>query len=49
MDQLRQREALSLAYFDVFWAFAVAAVGLILLVFIMRPSRAEAGAHVAAE
>jgi isopenicillin-N epimerase len=49
VGRLRKREALSLAYFDVFWAFAVAAVGLSLLVLIMRPARAEAGAHVAAE
>jgi DHA2 family multidrug resistance protein len=47
-DEL-QRQALSLSYFDVFWVFAVVALVLIPLVFLMRRSVAEKGAHVGAE
>jgi DHA2 family multidrug resistance protein len=49
LERLRQQQALSLAYFDVFWASAVLAVALVPLVFLMRRSVAEKGAHVAAE
>ena len=42
---LRDQQALSLAYFDVFWFCAVVPLALIALVFIMRPSVAEKGAH----
>jgi DHA2 family multidrug resistance protein len=44
-----QQQALSLAYFDVFWIFAVVALALVVLVFFMRPSVAEKGAHLAAD
>jgi DHA2 family multidrug resistance protein len=46
---LRQQQALSLAYFDVFWVFAVLAVVLIGFALLMRRSVAEKGAHLAAE
>jgi MFS transporter, DHA2 family, multidrug resistance protein len=49
VDDVRQRQAASLAYFDVFWLFAVAAVLLIPLVLFMRRSVAEKGAHIGAE
>ncbi len=45
----RGQQALSLAYFDVFWASAALAVVLALLVLLMRRSVAEKGAHIAAE
>jgi DHA2 family multidrug resistance protein len=47
-DKLQQ-QALSLAYFDVFWLFAVLALALLPLVLLMRRSVAEKGAHLAAE
>jgi DHA2 family multidrug resistance protein len=49
VDNLRQQQAASLAYFDVFWVFAVVAVLLIPLVLFMRRSVAAKGAHLAAE
>ncbi|AWM36843.1 Multidrug export protein EmrB [Gemmata obscuriglobus] len=49
VENLRQQQALSLAYFDVFWVFAVVAVALIGLALLMRRSVAEKGAHLAAE
>jgi DHA2 family multidrug resistance protein len=49
LDNLRQQQASSLAYFDVFWVCAAVGVGLTLLVFFMKRSVAEKGAHVAAE
>lgn len=49
LDNLRQQQAASLAYFDVFWVFAVLGVSLIFLVLLMKRSVAEKGAHVAAE
>jgi MFS transporter, DHA2 family, multidrug resistance protein len=49
VEQLRTQQALALSYFDVFWCSAVLAAGLVLLVFLMRRSVAEKGAHVAAE
>lgn len=47
--KLRDRHALSLAYFDVFWVSAVVAVALVPLVMLMKPAKAEKGAHIAAE
>jgi DHA2 family multidrug resistance protein len=44
-----QEQALSLAYFDVFWVFAVLALALLPLVLFMSRSVAEKGAHLAAE
>jgi DHA2 family multidrug resistance protein len=47
-DKLQQ-QALSLAYFDVFWLFAMLALALVPLVLLMRRSVAAKGAHLAAE
>jgi DHA2 family multidrug resistance protein len=49
LENLRQQQATALAYFDVFWASAVLAVGLVFLVLLMRRSVATKGTHVGAE
>ena len=49
LADLRQQQAASLAYFDVFWLFGVLAFGLIVLVLLMKRSVAEKGEHVGAE
>jgi DHA2 family multidrug resistance protein len=49
LADLREQQAASLAYFDVFLVFAVLAVALALLVLLMKRSVAEKGAHVGAE
>ena len=49
LDNLRQQQASSLAYFDCFWIFAILGVGLAGLVFFMKRSVAEKGAHIGAE
>ena len=49
LDNLRQQQAASLAYFDVFWVAAVLGVALVFLVLLMKRSVAEKGAHLAAE
>jgi DHA2 family multidrug resistance protein len=49
LDNLRQQQAASLAYFDVFFVCAALGVGLVVLVLFMKPSAAEKGAHVSAE
>jgi DHA2 family multidrug resistance protein len=49
LDDLRQQQAASLAYFDVFWLFAVLTAVLVLLVPLMKRSVAEKGEHIAAE
>jgi DHA2 family multidrug resistance protein len=49
LADLRQQQAASLAYFDVFWLFAVLAVSLVFLVPLMKRSVAEKGEHVGAE
>ncbi len=49
LARLRDRQALSLAYFDVFAVLAGVSVLLVILVFLMRRSVAEKGAHVGAE
>ncbi len=49
LDNLRQQQAASLAYFDVFWVCAALGAGLALLVLLMKRSVAEKGAHVGAE
>ncbi len=46
---VRDQQANALAYFDCFWFFSVVALGLILLVFLMKPSAAEKGQHAGAE
>src|SRR5262249_30773654 len=49
LENLRQQQAVSLAYFDDFWLFAVLAMGLVFLVPLMKRSVAEPGAHIGAE
>lgn len=49
LERLRNQQALSLAYFDVFWVCAAVAVVLVFLVLLMRRSVAEKGAHIGAE
>jgi DHA2 family multidrug resistance protein len=49
LDDLRLQQASSLAYFDVFWFFAVLSAGLVFLVLLMKRSVAEKGASVGAE
>ncbi len=49
LDNLRQQQAGSLAYFDVFWLCAVLGLVLVPLVLFMKRSVAEKGAHVGAE
>src|SRR5262249_41189094 len=49
LADLRQQQAASLAYFDVFWLCAVLAAALVFLVLLMKPSAAEKGAHIGAE
>ena len=49
LADLRQQQALSLAYFDVFWLAAVLGFALVPLVFLMKRTVAEKGSHVAAD
>ena len=49
LEDLRQQQALSLAYFDVFWIFAVVSIALIVLVLLMKRSVAEKGERIGAE
>jgi MFS transporter, DHA2 family, multidrug resistance protein len=49
LANLREQQSSSLAYFDVFFIFAVIAVALIVLVFFMKPSVAVKDAQLAAE
>jgi DHA2 family multidrug resistance protein len=49
LEDLRQQQAGSLAYFDVFWLCAALGMVLVVLVLFMKRSVAEKGAHVAAE
>ena len=49
LADLRQRQAASLAYFDVFWLCGALGVALILLVLLMKRSVAEQGTHLGAE
>ena len=49
LEHLRSQQALSLAYFDVFWLSAALAVPLVLLVLLMRRSVAEKGTPIGAE
>ncbi len=49
LGNLRDQQALSLAYFDIFFVAAVLSAAIILLVFLMKRSVAEKGAHVAAD
>jgi DHA2 family multidrug resistance protein len=49
LENLRQQQAESLAYFDVFWTAAVIGVSLVGLVFFMKRSAAEKGEHIGGE
>ena len=49
LEDLRDQQASSLAYFDIFSAAAAISLALVLLVFFMKRSVAEKGAHLAAE
>jgi DHA2 family multidrug resistance protein len=49
LDDLRQQQGLALAYFDVFWLFAVLTAILVVLVLFMKRSVAEKGEHIGAE
>lgn len=49
LNQAREQQASSLAYFDVFWASAAISILMVFLVFLMRQSVAAKGAHIAAE
>ncbi len=49
LEGVRNQQAESLAYFDVFWGCAVVSALLVFLVLFMRRSVAEKGAHIAAE
>ena len=49
LDNLRQVQASSLAYFDTFFIFAVVSAALVFLVMLMKRSVAGKGAHIAAE
>jgi len=46
LENLRQQQASSLAYFDCFWLFAVVILALTLAVLLMKRSVAEKGAPV---
>ena len=49
LQNARDTQAQSLAYFDVFWFSAAISAFLVFLVLLMRPSVAAKGAHIAAE
>jgi len=49
LANVRNQQASSLAYFDIFWSSAAAAIMLVFLVLLMKRSVAEKGAHIAAE
>lgn len=49
LSDLRGQQSASLAYFDIFWVAAMLAFVLVGLVFFMKRSVAEKGAHVGAE
>jgi DHA2 family multidrug resistance protein len=49
LDDLRQQQASSLAYFDTFTVFAALSFVLVFTVLLMKRSVAERGAHIAAD
>ena len=49
LEGVRQQQALSLAYFDVFWCSAAISLAMVPLVLLMRRSVAEKGAAVGGE
>ena len=49
LANLREQQSSALSYFDIFFIFAIVAIVLVGLVFFMKRSVTEKGAHVAAE
>jgi DHA2 family multidrug resistance protein len=49
LADLREQQAASLAYFDVFWVFGMISFALVFLVLLMKRSVAEKGAAVGGE
>ena len=49
LENLRQQQASALAYFDCFWLFAVVILTVTLVVFLMKRSVVEKGAHIGGE
>lgn len=49
LQNMRDRQATSLAYFDVFWVAAVLALSLLLLILLMKKATAPKGTHIGAE
>ena len=49
LENLRQQQASALAYFDCFWMFAVVILAMTFVVFLMKRSVAEKGAHIGGE
>ena len=49
LENLRQQQASSLAYFDVFFVLAVVTLALVPVVLLMKRSVAEKGAHIGHE
>jgi DHA2 family multidrug resistance protein len=49
LENLRQQQASSLAYFDVFWFLAVVTLALVPAVLLMKRSVTEKGAHIGVE
>jgi DHA2 family multidrug resistance protein len=49
LENLRQQQASSLAYFDTFWMAAVLTFAVAFLVFFMKRSVAEKGSHAGSE
>jgi MFS transporter, DHA2 family, multidrug resistance protein len=49
LENLRQQQASALSYFDCFWLFAALMFALTFVVFFMKRSVAEKGAHIGGE
>src|SRR5271169_5224526 len=49
LANIREQQASSLAYFDVFWVLAVVMVALVFVVLLMKRSVAEKGARIGSE
>jgi DHA2 family multidrug resistance protein len=49
LENLRQQQASSLAYFDIFWMIAVLTFAVAFLVLVMKRSVAEKGSHAGPE
>ena len=49
LSDLRQQQAMSLSYFDVFWLCAIVSLALVVLVLFMKRSVAEKGEHIGGE